>query len=253
MITLNNIKLLILLFAIAFFSCNNNNTKEAKQENIITEEDSYQFGIENTKVIWNGYKTNDKIKVVGYFNEFSCDRENQEFSSIEDLVNGLQFSIKSSSSVSGDVVRDQNLKDHFFKYLTEDFVINGTLGSPINDSIDVTFNVFGQTKQIRFGFLYNIIPGCPYFDHIVEIKGSINLESQFDALKAYNAISNKCYDLHKGADGIPKTWKQVDVHVKALVINNSYNSIRQEDSNAVDRYGDKVRLISIEEIFDRHD
>jgi len=98
-----------------------------------------------------------------------------------------------------------------------------------------------------------IIPGCPYYDHIVEIKGSINLESQFDALKAYNAISNKCYDLHKGADGISKTWKQVDVHVKALVINTSYNSIRQEDSNAVDRYGDKVRLISIEEIFARHD
>ena len=113
--------------------------------------------------------------------------------------------------------------------------------------------MFGQTKQIRLGFLYNIIPGCPYWDHIVEIKGSINLASQFDALKAYNAISNKCYDLHKGADGIPKTWKQVDVHVKALVINNSYNSIRQEDSNAVDRYGDKVRLISIEEIFARHD
>ena len=43
-------------------------------------------------------KTNDKIKVVGYFNEFSFDRENQEFSSIEELVNGLQFSIKSSTT-----------------------------------------------------------------------------------------------------------------------------------------------------------
>ena len=72
--------------------------EEVKQEKMKTEEDSYQFDIENTKVIWNGYKTNDKTKVVGYFNEFSCDREGQEFSSIEDLVNGLQFSIKSSSS-----------------------------------------------------------------------------------------------------------------------------------------------------------
>ena len=238
---------------IIFISCNSNNTQEDKQEKIKTEEDSYQFDIENTKVIWNAYKTNDKIKVVGYFNEFSCDRENQEFSSIEDLVTGLKFSVKSSSSSSGDPMRDQNLQDHFFKYLTDDFVINGTLNQVVNDSIDVTFDVFGQTKQIRLAFLYHIIPGCPYFDHIVEIKGSINLESQFDALKAYNAISNKCYDLHKGADGIPKTWKQVDVHVKALVINTSYNSIRQEDSNAVDRYGDKVRLISIEEIFARHD
>ena len=157
----------------------------------------------------------------------------------------MQFSIKSSSSSSGDPIRDKNLQDHFFKYLTKDFVIKGTLNRPINDSIDVTFNVFGQTKQIRFAFLYHIIPGCPYFDHIVELKGSINLESQFDALKAYNAISKKCYDLHKGVDGISKTWKQVDVHIKALVINTSYNSIRQEDSS-------RIGYVSIEEVFARH-
>ncbi len=219
----------ILLFLIAFFSCNNNNTEEAQKEDLISEGNSYQLDIENTKVIWSGYKTNDKIKVVGYFDEFSCDRENKEFSSIEDLVTGLKFSIKSSSSVSGDVIRDQNLQDHFFKYLTENFVINGNLAPPSNDSIDVTFDVFGKTKITRFGFTYEIIPGCPYYDHMVEIKGSINLQSQFDALKAYNAISNKCYDLHKGADGVSKTWAQVDVYVKALVINtNNYSSIRKE-------------------------
>ena len=97
-----------------------------------------------------------------------------------------------------------------------------------------------------YAFLDNIIPSCPYFDHIIQIKGSINLESQFDALKAYNAISNKCYDLHKGVDGISKTWKQVDVHIKALVTNTSYNSIRQEDSSS-------IGYVSIEEVFARHD
>ncbi|HIG32987.1 MAG TPA: hypothetical protein EYQ09_06100 [Flavobacteriales bacterium] len=244
--TYNKLKPFTILIFILFISCGRNNNKEVQQEKIKTEVDSYQFDIENTKVIWNGYKTNDKVKVVGYFDEFSCDREDQEFSSIEELVNGLQFSIKSSSSVSGDPMRDKNLQDHFFKYLTKDFVINGTLNSPINDSIDVTFDVFGKTKQIRLAFLYHIIPGCPYFDHIVEIKGSINLESQFDALKAYNAISNKCYDLHKGADGISKTWKQVDVHVKALVINTNYSQIRQEDSS-------RIGYISIEEVFARNE
>ena len=227
----NKPKTLTILIFTLFISCGRNNNKEVQQEKIKTEVDSYQFDIENTKVIWNGYKTNDKVKVVGYFDEFSCDREDQEFSSIEELVNGLQFSIKSSSSVSGDGIRDQNLQDHFFKYLTDGFVINGTLIQVFGDSIDVSFDVFGQTKQIRLAFLDNIIPGCPYFDHMVEIKGSINLESQFDALKAYNAISKKCYDLHKGGDGISKTWKQVDVHIKALVTNTSYNSIRQEDSS----------------------
>ena len=235
----------IMLFAIVFFSCNSNNTKEESPPLLNPSEDSYQFDIDNTKVIWNAYKTNDKIKVIGYFNDFSSDRENQEFSSIDELVSGLKFSIKSSSSVSGDVMRDQNIQDHFFKYLTDDFVINGTLIQVVNDSIDVNFYVFGQTKKIRLAFTDNIIPGCPYFDHMIQIKGSINLESQFDGLKAYNAISNKCYDLHKGADGVSKTWKQVDVHVKALITNTRYDSIRQQDSSS-------IGYISIEEVFARH-
>ena len=217
------IQYFIILFTIVFFSCNNNNNQEAKQENIITERDSYQFDIENTKVIWNGYKTNDKIKVVGYFDEFSCDRENQEFNSIDELVNGLTFSIKSSSSLSGDPIRDKNLQDHFFSYLTKEFLINGTLGQPINDSIDVTFDVFGQKRTLRFGCQYNIIPGSNS-DYMIEISGSIDLESQFGGLKAFNAISKKCYDLHKGADGVSKTWKQVDVLIKALALNTSMHN-----------------------------
>ena len=62
------------------FSCKTEK-KEVEQEKIKTELDSYQFDIENTKVIWNGYKTNDKVKVVGYFSEFNTDRENQKFNS----------------------------------------------------------------------------------------------------------------------------------------------------------------------------
>ena len=218
------IQYFIILFAIALISCNSNNNKEVKQENSKISNDSYQLDIENTKVIWNGYKTNDKVKVVGYFNEFSIDRENQEFNSIDGLVNGLTFSIKSSSSLSGDPIRDKNLKDHFFKYLTDEFVINGTLAQPINDSIDVTFDVLGQTRILRFGCQYNTVPDSDNSDYMIEISGSIDLESQFGGLQAFNAISKKCYDLHKGADGVSKTWKQVDVLIKALVLNSSTNA-----------------------------
>ena len=219
----NKLKTLTILIFILFISCGRNNNKEVQQEKIKTELDTYKLDMANTKVIWNGYKTNDKAKVVGYFSEFSTDREGQEFSSIDELVSGLKFSIKSSSSLSGDPIRDKNLKDHFFKYLTDEFVINGTLAQPINDSIDVTFDVLGQTRILRFGCQYNIVPDSDNSDYMIEISGSIDLESQFGGLQAFNAISKKCYDLHKGADGVSKTWKQVDVLIKALVLNNSTN------------------------------
>ena len=219
----NKLKTLTILIFILFISCGRNNSKEVQQEKIKTELDSYKLDVANTKVIWNGYKTNDKVKVVGYFNEFSTDRENQEFNSIDELVSGLKFSIKSSTSLSGDPIRDKNLKDYFFKYLTEGFVINGNLAQPINDSIDVTFDVFGQKKILRFGCQYSLIPDSPNSDYMIKISGSLDLESQFGGLQAFSAISKKCYDLHKGADGVSKTWKQVDVLIKALVLNTSTN------------------------------
>tara|TARA_B110000444_G_C18616002_1_gene489938 strand:+ start:18 stop:689 length:672 start_codon:yes stop_codon:yes gene_type:complete len=219
----NKLKSLTILVFILFISCGRNNSKEVQQEKIKAELDSYKLDVANTKVIWNGYKTNDKVKVVGYFNEFSTDRENQEFNSIDELVSGLKFSIKSSTSLSGDPIRDKNLKDYFFKYLTEGFVINGNLAQPINDSIDVTFDVFGQKKILRFGCQYSLIPDSPNSDYMIKISGSLDLESQFGGLQAFSAISKKCYDLHKGADGVSKTWKQVDVLIKALVLNTSTN------------------------------
>ena len=53
---------------------------------------------------------------------------------------------------------------------------------------------------------------------MIQIKGSIDLVESLGALKAFESISNKCYDLHKGPDGISKTWKEVEVLIKAPII-----------------------------------
>ena len=221
--------LIIPSFLVVFLTfCNTNDSKDSNQSTIkLPEGISYKLDMtydmgrpENTEVNWSAYKTNDKTPVSGSFSEFSSDRENQSFNSIDDLVDGLNFSISSLSSSSGDPLRDLNLKDYFFKYLTDNFEIKGTLGRPINDSIDIIFDVLGQKKSIRFGFYTYTVPSCPYDDQIISIRGKINLINQFDEI-AYNSLHARCIDLHKGADGISKTWEEVDVHIKALVINET--------------------------------
>ena len=216
-------------FLVIFLTfCNTNDSKDSNQSTVkLPEGLSYKLDMtygdwrpENTEVNWSAYKTNDKTTVLGSFSEFSSDRENQEFNSIEDLVDGLKFSISSLSSLSGDSSRDLNLKDYFFTQLTDNFQINGTLGRPINDYIDVIFDVLGQKKSIRFGFYTYTVPTCPYDDQVISIRGTINLVNQFNEI-AYNSLHSKCVDLHKGADGISKTWEEVDVHIKALVINET--------------------------------
>lgn len=212
---------------ILFTFCNNQNKTESTQNTIKQDQVSYKLDMnynperpDNTEINWYAYKTNEKIKVSGSFSEFSSDRENQAFNSIDDLVEGLYFSISSLSSSSGDETRDLNIKDYFFKHLTHNFEINGTLGKPVNDSIDIFFDIFEKNKPIRFAYSSFVIPDCKYGNQIIEINGKINLVNQFDGL-AYTSIHTKCIHLHKGADGISRTWEEVDVNIKALVINEA--------------------------------
>jgi hypothetical protein len=211
---------LFLYLAIVFFSCHSGQKTEIKKKEILSNNKSYQLDLSKTQVIWNGYKTTDKMKVVGMFTEFTCDRADQEFSSLDDLITDLTFSVKTSSSISGDQIRDLNLKHYFFKKLTNNFEIQGSLLEVVGDSIDVKFQIFSESKIIRLGYRkIDIKSSSPeiYPDCLVELKGSIDLKKQFNAIKAYNSIAKKCYDLHKGSDGVSKTWTQVDVHVKAFI------------------------------------
>ncbi len=214
--------LLPLSLSLIIFSCNNKENSETIQKTIpLPEGVLYKLDMtaENTEVNWIGYKTNEKTPVSGSFSEFSSDRENQSFNSIDDLVDGLNFSVSSLSSSSRDDNRDLNLKDHFFKYLTDNFKINGTLGKPINDSIDVYFDVLEENNPIRFAYS-TYLTTSKYSNKIIQIKGKLNLVNQFNG-EAFNSIHKQCFDLHKGSDGISKTWEEVDVDIKVLVINET--------------------------------
>ena len=220
--------LLPLSLSLIIFSCNNKENSETIQKTLpLPEGVSYKLDMsaENTEVNWIGYKTNQKIAVSGSFREFSTDRENKSFNSIDDLVDGLNFSISSLSSSSGDPIRDLNLKDYFFKYLTDNFKIEGTLGRPINDSIDVSFNILSEDKTVRFAYS-TYLTTSKYSNKIIQIKGKLDLLNQFNE-EAFNSIHKQCFDLHKGSDGISKTWEEVDVYIKVLVINETNPKFHQ--------------------------
>jgi hypothetical protein len=42
------------------------------------------------------------------------------------------------------------------------------------------------------------------------VEGVINLED-FGAQAAVESINKACFDLHKGADGVSKTWSEVAI------------------------------------------
>ena len=200
-------KLPILLCSFIVISCNTGQEKSIKvddKKELDAKADTciYSFSDSTIKLFWAGYKTTDKLKVLGNFQEIKTNHSDQKFSSIDDLVNGITFSINSKSSESGDPIRDANLRDYFFNYLTDNFQINGRISKYNEEFITANIDVLGVDREIKF--THSIV------NNLLKLRASISLD-ELGAYKAYNSISDKCYELHKGSDGISKTWDEVNV------------------------------------------
>ena len=46
---------------------------------------------------------------------------------------------------------------------------------------------------------------------LVELEGKLNLDD-WNAQSALESLSKACFDLHKGADGVSKTWNDVGIN-----------------------------------------
>jgi len=176
------------------------------------KEGSYSFDSNKAKIIWKGFKTTDRIQVTGQFEQFESSRDMKQFDSLEGLIDGLDFSIITSSSVSGDPVRDLNLKDYFFKLLTSNFRLSGSLGYPNNNLIPVTFNTLLGSKTVELSYFFE--------NSVVEIKGIIDIGIDLGGVMAYESIHQQCEQLHTGGDGVSKTWSEVEVLVRVPIIRN---------------------------------
>ena len=199
---------LLTLFSL-FFSCKQKQVNHVKTNEKTALNCQYSFDESKTKVFWVAYKTTDKLKVVGHFVEFTTNRTNEQFSSLEEMVNGIKFTINTSTSISNDFVRDMNLKDYFFQLFTDNFEINGSLAEMNEGSVTAHLDVLGLDKQIDL--LYSLE------ENVLKMKGTLSLE-EIGAIKAYQSIQEKCIHLHKGNDGISKTWDEVDVIIEVPIL-----------------------------------
>ncbi|MEE2953758.1 MAG: hypothetical protein VX347_01130 [Bacteroidota bacterium] len=203
----------IVLISIILMSCSNTKDSEKNiQDTLEFKKEEVLYSIDPNKVdiIWGGFKTTEKVKVVGVFEEFSFDRNGEFFPSIEALLSGMKFEIQTNSSNSGDPIRDLNLTNNFFKLVTKEFIIKGAFGDFEKDSVTVNFDLFSESAPLKLAIDFN--------NSVLQLKGKVNMKTQFKSSKAFDRIHEVCYELHKGNDGISKTWEEVDIHIKASII-----------------------------------
>jgi hypothetical protein len=184
-----------------FISCNN----EEKKDKANTEE---AFSIKKNSIIlkWTAYKTTEKAPVGGEFTKVNV-TDIPQANSPEKSLEGLNFSIPVSSIFTNNETRDNKLQSFFFGAMDNTEFLSGTFTA-----------IEGDNKEGHgvINLKMNNIPCDLPFDYtidktVINIASTLNLK-YWKAEPALDSLNKACLDLHKGADGISKTWEEVTIN-----------------------------------------
>ena len=182
----------IVLIGLMTTACKKNEQKEISK-----------FSIEpkTITVNWTGYKTTDKVAVKGQFKEIEI-ATIKESETAFDALNGAAFTIPISSLFTDEPERDSKLKTLFFGVMDNTLSLSGTLHLEENGVGNIDLLMNGVNNKIPITY---IVSG-----QLVELEGVMNLDD-WNGQDALASINKACFDLHKGPDGISKTWNEVAI------------------------------------------
>lgn len=192
-------------------SCKNetkSNTPKSETTTIETPESAAAFSLQNAEstISWTAYKTTDKVPVKGQFKKVHI-TAGGEGKNGKDAINNAEFSVPVSSIFTNDKGRDMKIKKFFFGVMDKTELLSGKLVLE-NDSLgyaNLTMN--GVTKKMPFTYL---LKGKKF-----HMKAAMQI-SQWQGEKALASLNTVCKDLHKGADGISKTWDDVAIEITSV-------------------------------------
>lgn len=204
----------IILLLIAFTLITTTSCK--KEKNVIVPEvktsnvKTYSVIGETSLVKWTAYKTTDKVAVKGKFNTINV-TNSKKTATVEEALNGILFSIPVSSIFSNETTRDSKLKQFFFGAMKNTEFISGTFDFNDNGSFaNITMNGISKTIPLKF----EIDGQTATFNKTLKLN-------DWDLGNALASLNKACFDLHKGADEVSKTWDEVEIDgIIYLKVNN---------------------------------
>ena len=199
-------KLTLFLIALTLIttSCKKEEKNAVVTEAKTTTNQTFSVIGETSTVKWIAYKTTDKVAVKGNFDSIKI-TNSKKAATVEEALNGILFSIPVSSIFSNEATRDSKLKQFFFGAMKNTEFISGTFDINEKDSfVNITMNGISKTIPIEL-----IIDG-----QTASFSNTLNL-NDWDLGNAITSLNNACFDLHKGPDGVSKTWDEVEI--KAVI------------------------------------
>ena len=185
---------LFLIVAMTLAACKNQ-PKQAEQTATM------QAVSQSASVEWTAYKTTEKVPVKGTFKSVTIQNTGTG-ATVEEVANGTEFAINDFEISTNDTTRDATIVANFFKVMDD----AGNISGKVFKEGDAWF-----VKLKLNGITVEKLPAQVSFEgNTAQLTASIQL-ADFNALNALASLNKACGDLHKGADGISKTWDVVDV------------------------------------------
>ncbi len=208
---MRKISFLLIALTLSLVACKNEKKETKTTETEVVETEKFVVKPEATSVKWTAYKFTEKKGVGGEFKIVNFDIKSG--ASAQEALNNLEFSIPISSLFTNDATntRDAKIKNAFFGTMLDTEFLKGAIKVADNKYVaSLTMN--GVTHDLPLEVSITE-------ERRVTMKGVMNLKD-WNALDALDALNKVCFDLHKGPDGVSKTWEDVAIEVSTYLRKN---------------------------------
>lgn len=157
---------------------------------------TYQLNKNELKLNWTAFKTPSKVGVNGSFTELGLEKDLYASKTFSALMEGINFSIATSTVATKNSQRDQKIAKFFFKNVKN---IKGTVLEASESLMTVGLEMNGVKKELPLNV---VIQGDSF-----SAKGVIDI-MDFSMSEHLKSINKACFELHQG-----KTWSDVSVEL----------------------------------------
>ena len=170
----------------------------------------------SVQVSWTAFKTMQKVAVNGAFPQVAVKGKLTHQNSMAHLLQQLtaQIEISGPSSIkTGNPGRDQTLFEHFFSHFKKTPTLKGQFldvkGKEAEGELMLKLSLNEKTKMVPMKYTRDE-------SGTFQATGSIDV-LEFGLNDAFDDLHKTCEVLHKGPDGVSKTWPGVDLKIQAKV------------------------------------
>ena len=196
----------VFLFTVIYFSgCKTETKTDSTKDTVsVAPKSSAKFSLKEAEnnIGWTAYKTTEKIPVYGQFKKVNI-TANGDGNTIKEAIHNTSFSIPVSSIFTKDSSRDYKIRKFFFSFM-DTSLLSGTLEILTATSGIATIKMNGITDKVPFEYTIT--------NNVFSMKSTLDI-NKWNAKAAIASLNKVCEELHKGADGISKTWDEVTLNI----------------------------------------